>query len=250
MSDDDKLIPPRRDFRERLLELSEQVLPPAVGAALPIAAGAGTPGKAAVTAVGVSLGWQLIQGVFTPRYRERVESWIGEVAEALATLSEKVDRLSPEALRDDPAFTTALAHAIQMAGRTHQDEKRALLRDAVLNVAMRTEPDEDLQLVFLQAVDEFTPWHVKILDLFRDPTAKGMSSNHWLMGSRIQVVHAMFPELSSRDEFVRLVVRDLHARGLLSAESLSGQVSGSGMVQKLTTPFGDRFLSFIRCEML
>ncbi|HZS62004.1 MAG TPA: hypothetical protein VFA43_22220 [Gemmatimonadaceae bacterium] len=241
----DGVSAPRRTFRDRLLELAEQVVPPAAGAALPVAAGAATAGKAAVTAVAVSLGWQLVQAIFAPRYRERVESWMDEVADALGDLADRIDDLSPEALNENPAFITALAHATQIAGRTHQAEKLALLRDAVLNAAARTEPDEDLQLVFLQAVDQFTPWHVRVLDLFQDPKARGFNSETWTAGSRAHVLEAAFPEIRAHPDFVRLLVRDLYTRGFLSVDSLGGQVSGSGMVQKLTTPLGDRFLRFV-----
>jgi hypothetical protein len=67
-----------------------------------------------------------------------------------------------------------------------------------MNVAVSRAPSEDLQLIFLNLVDSFTPAHLKILRLFQHP------------------------EITARERFQRQrdlsdqVVRDLNDRGLIN----------------------------------
>lgn len=61
-------------------------------------------------------------------------------------------------------------HATQIALRSHQTEKLNALRNAIVNVAKGSAPDEVLQNVFLNFVDSFTEMHLKILKVFQSPT--------------------------------------------------------------------------------
>lgn len=237
--------PANTTIRERLAKWAEGVLGGAA-AGIPVAAAASSVPEVMLATIA---GNMAVQAAMTlvggPGVGERIISWGQETAEALEELSAKVDGLTPEKLQSNPAFITAVAHASQAVGRTHQEEKRRWLRNAVLNVAAERAPDDDLQLMFFNAVDEFTPWHVKVLDLFRDPTAKGVSPDTWSAGSRVHVVDAHFPELRQRRDLVSAIVHDLHARGFLAVDNLATMVSGRGMVEKITTPMGDEFLDFV-----
>ncbi len=59
--------------------------------------------------------------------------------------------------------------ATQAALKTHQTEKLKALRNAVINVALRNEPDADRQQQFVAMVDRFTRTHLSLLRFFSDP---------------------------------------------------------------------------------
>jgi hypothetical protein len=48
---------------------------------------------------------------------------------------------------------------------THQEEKRKYLRNALLNIAIGKGLDEIKQQIFLNAIEDFSPAHVKALDI-------------------------------------------------------------------------------------
>jgi ABC-type taurine transport system ATPase subunit len=57
-------------------------------------------------------------------------------------------------------------------------------------------------------------------------------------------VEAGLPELQGQRDFIMLIASELKAAGLLAAD-LAGMVSPQGMMQRLTTDFGRRFVRFI-----
>ena len=62
-------------------------------------------------------------------------------------------------------FTTVLMTASQIALRNHKEVKLDALRAAVLNAALDSKMEDELQLMFLNLVDSFTVYHLKILML-------------------------------------------------------------------------------------
>lgn len=97
---------------------------------------------------------------------KRRDEWMESVAKRLAGIESKVD-----SLRDNPVFITTLVQASQIALRSHQEEKLNALRNAVANSASGTAPQDDLQAVFLNLVDRFTPTHLRILKYFQNRTS-------------------------------------------------------------------------------
>jgi len=59
-------------------------------------------------------------------------------------------------------------HASQVAIRNHQSGKLEALRNAVLDSALSNEPEEDMQLMFLNFVDVLTLSHLRMLKLYFD----------------------------------------------------------------------------------
>jgi hypothetical protein len=55
-----------------------------------------------------------------------------------------------------------------------------------------------------------------------------------------------YPELQKRRDFYNLIVRDLHARGLFSSDTVQTMTTGGGMFASRTTRLGDQFLGFIK----
>ncbi|MDO8613834.1 MAG: hypothetical protein Q7R32_13600 [Dehalococcoidia bacterium] len=192
---------------------------------------------------------ELFSAIITPPLSKRRDEWIESIVERLKGLEEKVDGFSFENLSSDETFITTLMHASQAAIRSHQEEKLEALRNAVVNVAARSAPEEDLQLMFLDFVDTFTPWHLRILKFLDDPKAwgeeHGINYPNITAGSPAMILESAFLDLTSRKDFYGQVVRDLHARGLLSVESLGGVMTREGVMASRTTGLGRQFLQFI-----
>lgn len=162
-----------------------------------------------------------------------------EIADGLRDLEKKGLRL--EDLRSNEQFISAVMHASQIALRTHQEEKRHALRNAVLNIATGQSPDEMLQQVFLNLIDLFTEWHLRILKLFQaPPPVPGL-----VTGGSADVLEHAFPQLKGQREFYDPIWRDLFFRNLVGSESLHVMATATGLTQKRTTTLGDKFLAFV-----
>jgi hypothetical protein len=193
---------------------------------------------AAVPVVGGS-GVELFQFVIQAPLEKRRVEWMERIGQGLARLEAK--GIDIAGLCESEEFVSAVMYGSQIALRTHQEKKLEALRNAILNVAACSAPEEALQLMFLNFVDEFTEWHLKILKLFQAPPPMPNVP----MGALSHVLETAFPELSGQREFYDSVWRELYLRSLVGAETLHAMASGSGLAQKQTTPIGDKLLAFI-----
>jgi len=120
--------------------------------------------NAAISAIPVAGGpvVELMSILGSPVERRRLD-WLTSLAEDLSRLKKQVADLTDQKLSENAAFVTAALQATQMAGRTHKKEKLEALRNAVLNVAAGSAPEDDIQAMFLDAVDSLTATHVRFL---------------------------------------------------------------------------------------
>ncbi len=65
------------------------------------------------------------------------------------------------------------------------------------------------------------------------------------MGGSSTVLEFALPELNRRRAFYDLIWKDLYSSGLVEGDSLHVTMTGSGMIAKRTTEFGDGFVTFI-----
>ena len=193
-------------------------------------------------------GVELFAALVTPPLERRRLEWMEEVGEGLRSLEAETD-LSLEDLQDNDAFIDAVMSASQAAIRTSQAEKREALRNAVLNAALPSAPEESLQQFFVALVDEFTVWHLLILKLFQGPVQWAEEHNHDFpsmhTSSLSNTLESAFPKLKGRRSFYDQVWSDLNRRGLVSTDSLHGMMTASGALSKRTSDIGDAFLHFI-----
>jgi len=104
----------------------------------------------------------------TPLTRRR-DAWFEDIARRLRELEDRVADFSFEDLGNNEQFISAMIQATQSAIKTHAKEKLEALRNAVLNIALGHAPAEDLQAIFLNLVDSFTPVHLQLLRFFQHP---------------------------------------------------------------------------------
>lgn len=148
---------------------------------------------------------ELFSMVIAPPLEKRRNQWLDDIAERLKSL-EEVDGFRVEDLSQNETFITVVMHATQVAIRNHQQEKLEALRNAVLNAAMPEAPEDDRQLMFLNFIDELTPWHLRILHFFNDPKIWGSQHNinypkNWHSGSPASLLEFTFEDLSGQRDF-------------------------------------------------
>jgi hypothetical protein len=172
-----------------------------------------------------------------------------EIGRRLKELEEKIQGFSFEKLSENEVFVTTAMYATTIAIRNHQDEKIEALRNAVLNAALPSAPEEDLQLMFLSFVDAFTPWHLRILKFFDDPREWMRTRNITMaimIGGPSSALEFAFPELKNKRSFYDQVVRDLASHGLVNEDTwLHATMSGSGMLDSRTSDLGKNFINFV-----
>lgn len=208
--------------------------------------------RAAVSIVPVAGGplQVLLENVFQAPLDERKQKWMESLADLVTELESKVKELTPEALSKHPAFISVALQATQIAYRSHQDEKLTALRNAVFNSALPGAPDDDLKSIFLRLIEEFTPWHLRLLGLLDNPTGwmdkNGKKNPGWTMGGVSAVVNLCFPELNGKREFVAQLVRDLQTAGLVTQGGfMNTTMTASSMLGSHTTDHGKAFIRFV-----
>ncbi len=192
---------------------------------------------------------ELFQYFITPPLEKRRTKWMEDVGEALRDL-EKNRGVKLEKLQDNDVFIDTVLHVTQIVLRNSQEEKREALKNAVVNAALPDPPDESIQLMFLNWVDTFTVWHLRLLHLFRNPrnwfTENNKPAPSFAISSSLsQLLTKAYPELQNQREFYDLVISELDTKGLFSGGGTHTMMSASGAFEKRTTNLGDKFLEFI-----
>ena len=182
---------------------------------------------------------EALNAFVAPPLARRREAWMTDVVERLQTLEE--EGIDVAALRDNDEFISILMHASQFALRTHQAEKLAALRNAVINVARGHAPEATLEQIFLNHVNDLTALHLKILKFFEAPTIPtGVTQ-----GKLGPIIEATILGLRGQRALCDQIGRDLYSRGLIAIDEFQTQRTRSELSRKRTTNLGDGFLRFI-----
>ena len=179
----------------------------------------------------------------SPLAKRTSEFWT-EFLDAYENLVGKVAGLDAAKLPDNPVFVSAVIQAQRIAQTTSDSDKRKILRNALLNIAVGDAPDEDIQTMFLQNIERFTPTHIKLFEFLSKPY-------HYLEGKIDEMQQAqgvgvlkgielVFPHLGKRPEYVKSLLLDLFNSGLI----ISANVDQAQPGQTLTN-LGAEFQRFI-----
>lgn len=174
----------------------------------------------------------------------RMEDWKNQVEEKLCDLD-----LSLEDIGNNELFTSAMMKATDIAIKTAEDEKRQYLAIAVKNSAMAS-IDESVMMIYLDLLDKYTLWHIRILHLFRNPKAfDQVHVDGITTGSASIVVEQVYPEIAKEKELLDKIVKDLQNDGMMSEGSyMHGDMTANGVVASRTTELGNNFLKYILDE--
>lgn len=182
---------------------------------------------------------ELFQLLVQPPLEKRRIMWMETVGEKLKKLEDHGFNL--ETLQDNERFISTVMHASEIALKTHQKEKKAALRNVILNAAKDQTPDEAVEHMFLSFIDSMSDMHMRILRLFQAPEPPPNFST----GSLNSVLEHKIPELKGRRAIYDQFWKDLYSRGLINTDNLYTILSENGLKQKRTTEIGDAFLHFI-----
>ena len=193
---------------------------------------------ASLPVVGGAAG-ELFALVVSPPLERRRADWMESVAEGLRRLEAR--GLDLAALAENEAFVSTVLQATRIALQTHATEKRDALRNACLNTAVGPPLDETVQAIFLDCVERFGTWHLRLLRFAQRPPA----SPAILAGGFGTVVEQHLSELRGRRVVYDQVWADLWSRGLVAVQSLHVLTTAEGLTQKKTSDLGDQFLAFL-----
>lgn len=217
--------------------------------------------KIASGAIGLGPVYTLIETVFGTAAGKRQRQILSQLEHDLDRLIRRFDTLDADTLSQNDIFISTAMKSVQIALRTHQQEKLEALRNAMLNAALPESPDDSVQLVFLSYVDRFTEWHLRSLRFLQDPRAlvgevdpkdywrpigdKGAST---YTATETEYVASAFPEVEAHQDLIMQIRRDLNSCGLSKWDPF-----GPGTPEKFlnvfyrrkTTDFGDAFIDFI-----
>jgi len=147
--------------------------------------------------------------VIEPPLSKRRAEWEQSVTEKLNELEDKVEGFNVKELVEDESFVTAYVNATRLAISEHRKEKLDALRNAVLNTALPSSPEDDRLALFFNYIDRLTPWHLRILDYFGGNYAHGTDLTLYMR------------EMVGREAFYGLLVDDLITCGLLYEDTES-----------------------------
>jgi hypothetical protein len=178
-------------------------------------------GNAALSAIPVlgQITSNVLAEFLSPPLGKRLALWCKEFADDFDTLAEKVDGQGLDKLQENEVFVSSVAQATKIAMGTHQVEKRDMLRNALLNIAVGRNPDEDEVFMFLQLVERFTPLHVKVLGFLQSPRMlmKGKVPDLQIqLGFSLRTgIATVVTELKGRDELIKNILFDLYNSSLI-----------------------------------
>lgn len=167
----------------------------------------------------------------TPAWR-RAEEFLRQLDQRVVELEQT--GLNKENLLQDQRFITIVINGLQMAVRTHQQEKLDALRNAILNSAFNS-TDEDKELSFLQIINSLTAFDLKVLYLIYSQSI-GMDRIPY------GILKATFKSFNMNTEISIHSVKVLANNGLVT-EELS---FASEPIEIHRNNYGNEFIEFIK----
>ena len=159
---------------------------------------------------------ELLSLVIGPPLEKRRDNWLEGIATRLEQLEKEREDFKVEDLAENESFVTAVLRATRQALATHRKEKLEALRNAVLNAALPNAPDDDLQLMFINFIEDLTPWHLRILSFLAGiRTWAEVVAEPREVASQFTyaaTIEQAFPALEGRGEFHNAVLGGLHQR--------------------------------------
>jgi hypothetical protein len=198
----------------------------------------------ASTVIGAPIS-ELLSLVLTPALQRRRDEWLKDLADVVEELEKRLDGFDPKNLGEDEAFVSATIQATRIAASTHQKDKREMLGNALLNISLSKGPNEELQQIFLNAIDAFTCSHVKVLDfLWRQHNILAESSrdSREPISNYGHAINVGLPEFQKEAGLLEPIMNDLRLRGFSDV----GKPRDAFPRNPAITNLGIQFLHFIK----
>ncbi|WP_101757324.1 hypothetical protein [Oceanicoccus sp. KOV_DT_Chl] len=121
----------------------------------------------AVTSL-IPAGQAVLHSLISPPVQKRMEAWVASVEQRLIVLANS-DKIDLEQLANKQEFSALVLRSIQTAAITSQNDKLTHLKNFIINVALKSDANEDELYVLLDILNEFTPSHIKVLHFYSKP---------------------------------------------------------------------------------
>ncbi len=197
--------------------------------------------------------------VMAPAERRR-NDWIESIEKELYELSAQFSDITDRVQNNEQAISVILT-ASPIALKTHNPVKLEALRNIVINAILHEDYEEYKFQMFLSFIDDFTEWHIRLLEYFSDPqkAVKKYNANfdlskqfHCLTMEPFKRIYPLMNNSNSY-QYLKIIVNDLHSKGLLLCNSdifshsyMRNDLYKAGHpYTKRTTDFSDEFLKFI-----
>jgi hypothetical protein len=200
---------------------------------------------------------------FPATLKRREDAWLKELHRAFNDLQRHAVRIDD--LSSNEEFYDLVCEATQVALRTRLEEKRAALRNAVVNAALPSSPSQVKQHMFLRLVADLTELHWLMLHLLADPAgwfrtrgkqlpvhrgATGIGFDRHASEARLEAVLAIaFPEHAKETALFQLVLDDLSRQGLIEDRTENRAMDMSttcNPIRSFASRLGEEFLRFLR----
>lgn len=195
-----------------------------------------------------SLATEIFSLIVTPPLEKRRAVWMNEIADKLKGLEEK-KVVNFDDLSNNEQFIDVVLQATTLAIKTSEKEKIKAFQNAVLNTAAGESPDQTVSQIFLNQLDSFTTWHIKILKFIDSPRLWFQRANRtppsYMAGSISAVIKDAFPELKTQDDLLEIIWNDLRTAGFHRTSDIKTTMIGDGTLSGRTTQLGKQFLEFI-----
>src|SRR5690606_17271406 len=195
-----------------------------------------------------SLATEIFGLIVTPPLERRRAEWMNEIAEKLKELEEN-KTIDFQELQNNEQFIDVVLQATTLAFKTSEREKIKAFQNAILNTATGESPDKTISQIFLNQLDSFTTWHIKILKFIDSPRLWFQNANktppNYMSGSISSVIKEAFPDLKNQEELLDLIWNDLHTAGFHRTTGIKTMMTGDGLLSERTTAFGKQFIEFI-----
>lgn len=186
--------------------------------------------------------------VVTPPLEKRRAQWMNEIALRLSELEDK-QIIEIGSLKDNEQFIDVLLQATTYAIKTSEKEKIKAFQNAIVNSAVGEVPGKTITQIFLNFLDNYTIWHIKILNFIDNPRQWFINANqtppNYMTASISDIIEVAFPELKGQDYLLEIIWRDLKSSGFHNTTDVKAMMSGDGTLSNRTTKFGKEFLKFI-----
>lgn len=190
----------------------------------------------------------------------RRDDWIESLEKELYKLKSVIPDIIERVQHNEQAISVILT-ASPLALKTHNATKLEALRNIVINAVLHEDYEEYKFQMFLSFIDDFTEWHIRLLEYFSSPEAaiKKYNANFDLSKQfhclTMEPFNRIYPLMNNSNsyQYLKIIVNDLYSKGLLVCNSdifsqsyMRNDLYKTGHpYTKRTTNFGDEFLKFI-----
>lgn len=181
---------------------------------------------------------ELLDLILAPPLTRRRDAFFIELNNRVKALENEGINLAQ--LSSNEQFVSAVLQATTTALKTHLEDKRRALLNAVANVARRSSIDDTVQAMFFNFLDTLRPDHLILLKLFATPavSVKGPQGDHLNWS---EVVEKKLPHLRGGDlDLWMPLLSDLQAKGLVYTSDIGAAPAGP-----IASGLGQLFLEFV-----